>query len=487
MLLRTTLIMGPAVIMPRAASFIIVFLLTHRLAPPEFGLFSLVILLGEVLDMTTSNWIRLSLLRLDVGNSAGWRAALRRSYMLCFFSTICGFMGAAAASVYLVPNRSWEFCAAVCIYILSNGALRIGLTSLQMQRRNATYSLVEGSRAILQVVSIACLLLLGQRFGFFTYSLGTSVVSLAASFVAIGLSRTAIGENESEPASFRERLYYGAPVFFLTIATYVVTSSDRFFLQSISGPSLVGLYSAAYIFGRAPFDIVANAVNQGAFPEFMRRFDQHGTNAARAFAGDIFDLLVLLTLSTLAVLYALAPAISLALLPVAYRATARSLIPLIAVAGFCYVLKAFAFDNIFHLYRRNWLQLVSYAPAALVTLLAAFALVPSFGAIGAALAAIAGMAAGLIGSMVMTRPLLPIPIHGFELLKSSLVAAVSGLAGMIASTAAEGLPKIPALIIALFASTAIWCVAVALIRPKALAGIWRNAVVTKWIGPPTHR
>src|SRR6185503_14631490 len=352
MLFRTALVMGPSVIMPRLATFITLLILTHRLPPAEFGLLSVDVLVGEAVDMTGSNWIRFTLLRLDVSKPDGWAAGLRRSYVLCAASTVLGFGAIAIVARVLAPERYLEFLFAVCAYTLSSGALRVGLTGLQMRQRNATFSLIKSSRALFQVAAVFCLLLSGYGTTFFRYSLATSAVSCAMSVVAISLSWRGVAGKSGASPGYGERLRYGAVIILLTLVAQTVVGSDRFFLKIIGGPAMVGIYSAAYVFGRQPVDMIGNAINQGAFPEFMKRFDLHGRDVARLFVSDIFELLSLMVLSALAALWGIAPAIANALLPPEYRATAIILIPLIALGGSFQAFKNYVFDNIFHLYRR---------------------------------------------------------------------------------------------------------------------------------------
>jgi O-antigen/teichoic acid export membrane protein len=474
MLLRSTLILGPSIIFPRLAAFLIVLILTHRLQAEELGLYTLVILAGEAIDMTGSNWIRFSLLRLDISNPGGWRAGLRRSYVLFMGSIIVEILASAGVSRTLAAERFWGFLFAVGAYVISNGMLRVGLTSLQMRQKNVTYSAIEVSRAILQISVVLLLILAIPYPTYFDFALATSAVSLGLSVVAIGLGRSGIGEETSNSPGYWDRLRYGSSLILLMLTTYIVTASDRFFLKAIDGAALVGLYAAAYLLGRQPIDIVSNAINQGGFPELMKRFDQGGLLAAEEFIGETFDLFALLVFSTFAALCGTAPAIAAALLPQAYRATATTLIPLIAAGGSLFAIKSLVFDNIFHMYRRNWLQLASYIPAAGVSLICAFTLVKPWGATGAAVTAVAGMAAGLGGSVIMTRKLLRVPFHFRELSKVLVIALAAGVGGFVVVHMLDKTSRFVTLSVALLACCTIWTALVFFLRPRAIDGVLKR-------------
>jgi O-antigen/teichoic acid export membrane protein len=179
--------------------------------------------------------------------------------------------------------------------------------------------------------------------------------------------------------------------------------------------------------------------------------------------------------TTLAALWSLSPYIAAVVLPPAYRATAVFVIPLIALAGTVQALKSGVFDNIFHMYRRNWSQFISYFPAAIVTTVVAFLLVKPYGAVGAGLAAFSGMSAGLIGSILMTRKFARVHIDVREHAKILLIAGLSGLSGMVAAELCRRLGAVLDLTAGVLACVAVWTSLVFLLRPRSIAGGVQNA------------
>jgi len=461
------LIMGPAVLLPRLAAFCVVLILTHTLSASEFGYYALVILVGDALDTTASFWIRFTLLRLDISNPGGWRSGFRRSYVLSIGSTIVSCIIALAASQFLAPARSTEFFIAVSAYAGSNTLLRIGLTSLQMRQKIALVSALECSRSLLQL-AIVLLVVLASNKTFFAFNVFVAIAVFWIGVAAIGFSRSGIGPETQPSADYRTRIKYGASLIVLTLLSSAVLGSDRYFLKVIGGAAFVGLYSAAYALGRQPIDMIGNAINQGGFPELMKRFDAGGLVAAEAFLAETFELYVLLISTAVATLWCLAPTIAVALLPPPYRPAAGVLIPLIALAGALQTIKTYVFDNIFHMYRRNWAQVASYFPAAITTIVAAYILIKPFGAVGAGATALAGMSAGLIGSVLITRRLASVRVNLRELVNSLLIAALTGAAGFVTIHLVSGIAALPRLIAGGTACGLVWCVAVLSFRPLVL-------------------
>src|SRR5439155_874297 len=67
-----------ATLAPRLATLASMLVLTRVLPVAEYGLFVLVVVTGEILESTTTTWIRLLLLRTEAGRGAARPRALRR-------------------------------------------------------------------------------------------------------------------------------------------------------------------------------------------------------------------------------------------------------------------------------------------------------------------------------------------------------------------------------------------------------------------------
>jgi len=168
----------------------------------------------------------------------------------------------------------------------------------------------------------------------------------------------------------------------------------------------------------------------------------------------------------------LAPTITATLLPPAYRAHAPALISLIALAATLQSMKAYVFDNVFHMFLRNWEQCLSYVPAAVATGVAAVVLIKPYGPLGAAFAASLGMAAGLTGSILMTRRMLRPRVNWWELGKSLGIASAVGASGFFGARLGGG--KFAGLFVAAFACGLAWLVAVWSLRPAPLRSAIRR-------------
>ncbi len=469
MLARSALIYAPAIILPRLASFAVVLMLTHSLPAAEFGFYALVVLIGEMLDTGSSNWIRFTMLRLDIGEPGGWRKSFRRSYVLTACAVGISALVALAVAWPMAQSRGLAFALALVMYIAANSLSRIGLTALQMRERRAIYSLLEVSRSLVVLAVAALAVHLGAR-SFLPLVAVTSGVTFGFGLLNVAASRFHMPADTAEATGYAARLRYGASLIVLGVFTYAALGSDRILLKLLSGPAAVGVYAAAYVLGRLPIDIVTAALNQGAFPELIKRYDRDGAGAAKGFLETTWQLHSLLTLGTFAMLCGLNSALVTALLPGAYVATAKTLLPIIAAASLLQNIKIGVIDNIFHVMRRNWQQLSSYYPAVIGAILAGLLAIPRFGAAGAALSALVGMGAGLAGSVLLTRRMIAFQALDGELLKAVGAALCAFVAASGASWAARSQPPMVALVVGFVAGAGAWGAAVLIMRPAAARG-----------------
>ncbi len=468
MLIRSTLVYAPAIVAPRLAAFLLVLYLTRRLGAPEFGLYALVGLIGEMLDTTASSWARFSLLRSDTTRPGAWREALRTCGGLLTGTTLLACAAAVGTSFVLTPERAWPFAISACAYIVSNSALRLGLTALQLRGRKLEFSLIETARAA-GLLASAWLVTRGSDITFETVALANAAVTAAFAVVALVRGSMNLPPATERAESVRRRLVYGVPFVALILVQYSVSSSDRVVLKILEDAGSVGLYAAAFLLGRTPIDMIGNAVNQGGFPDFMRHYDERGPQGAVGFVEGAFELMSLLLIGAGALTVGASGVVAPALLPMKYAEGVAQVLPLAALGGVFMGLKSYVFDNVFHAVRRNWLQVSTYFPAGLATVVGCFLLIPPFGRTGAAAAFAIGSGAGLAASYLVTRRFVPARIDLRELAKALAAAALAAGAARALEMAPTGLPPLVELAAAGVLGSLVWAAAVLVLRPRALA------------------
>src|SRR5690606_3457388 len=121
---------------------------------------------------------------------------------------------------------------------------------------------------------------------FLTVSLATSAGVLLAGLVAGAMAwrRVVVG-----PARFTwvEFIMLGLPLIAMAVVGFGLTNFERIVLKVYYDAGSVAIFAAAYALARQPIDMLGNAINMGAFPEAVGRFDTDGPEAAGRFLSQL--------------------------------------------------------------------------------------------------------------------------------------------------------------------------------------------------------
>lgn len=465
LLLRSTLIYGPAILLTRISALLLLVIVTRLLNQEEYGLLTLVVTVGEMTDMALTSWLRIALLRLG-GKGEVSRGSLALAGKVLCITTALALVIAAVASVFVVPSRWVEFAVAVCVYLVVGAIARFALTVLQMQQRHSAYSLLECLRAALQLVLpvVAIALFPGS---FLVVSLGSSAGMLIAGIVSCVIASRGVVAG---PPRFtgRELFVLGVPLVVMALVSFGLNSTERLFLNAFHDAAAVAVFAAAYVLARQPIDMVGNSINVGAFPELMSCFDERGSEAAGELLSQIMALMMQLCLPVAAMLVALDGPITGLLLPRSYHGAVGLLFPLIAFAVLCANLMNFVYSGVLYAHKRPWLLIVAIALGSVATIGLSVLLIPPFAQVGAALALAGGSLVALVACALISERLTPIPVPWRDIALSLLTAAATGAAAALAAAPFAALPPLVALAVGGSAGGATFLLATWLFRPVAM-------------------
>src|SRR5581483_1829928 len=137
----------------RAAMLIVLVVLTRLLPTTEYGLFALVVTVGEILEMGSSNWIRIYLLRTEAGAHKMRPRQLGQALVLSAGGTSVALAASILVAPFISADRMCEMMLAVAAYITAFALLRTTLTWAQLSRSHMPYAAIETGRALLIVTS----------------------------------------------------------------------------------------------------------------------------------------------------------------------------------------------------------------------------------------------------------------------------------------------------------------------------------------------
>nr|WP_295886634.1 polysaccharide biosynthesis C-terminal domain-containing protein [uncultured Devosia sp.] len=443
MLLRSTLIYAPAILLTRLSALLLLAIATRLVDQTEYGLLTLVVTIGEMTDVAVTNWLRIALLRLG-GKGEVSRGGLLLAGRVMVISTIVALAVSAGASMVVAPERWTDFALAVGGYLVAGTVGRFALTVLQMQQRHSTYSLLEFLRAGLQLV-LPVLAIMIVPGSFLSISLGSSLGVLIAGLIAGAL---ALRKVVAGPAPFTQRDFFafGVPLVVMALVGFGLNNAERLFLNGYYNAGAVAIFAAAYALARQPIDMVANAINMGAFPEIVGKFDAEGPEAATQLVSRLMALMLRLCLPVAALLVALGPYITAVVLPPDYHGHVDQLFGIIAFSVLCSNLTSFVYGAVVHAHKKPWLLVLANGAGSIGTIGLSLLLIPTMAETGAALALAGGTLASLAACVIISERLTPVPVPWRDIAVSLAIAGVTGLVAVVASAGLGEAPAVVALI-----------------------------------------
>ncbi|MGE3245802.1 MAG: lipopolysaccharide biosynthesis protein [Beijerinckiaceae bacterium] len=420
----------------RLATLAILILLPAHIGLTEYGRFVLVITIGEIVEMTTSNWYRILLIREGVNRDVedGAPAAAAKPSGWTFGAIVLALSALAAiAALTIAPffaaGAGVQFTAATLAYVLSFTFYKLAFAMLQAQRRQHLIGLVECIRGLSILGFVAAAIGLGQT-SFFYPALALCLSALVTAATGLFFARQGLADLLAKTLQNGAFWLVGLPVIIATLLTFQLGWFDRLLLQTMMGPETVGLYVAVAAIARQPIDLVLNALNTQTFPVMMERGDTTSRDA-RARTGSILLSACILGAGGAAAIVALSHPLAATVLKAFDTQDATAIIAPIAIGAVFLGLKHFIFDNIFHAHGKNWMMLKWFAIIAFATTAISAGSIAMFGIKGAAFAFLAGSAFAMISSAIVARGIWTFPIPVSAIVRTVLAAALAGVAAHV--------------------------------------------------------
>ncbi len=423
MLLRSTLIYGPAILFTRICALLFVVVATRIVDQVEYGLLTLVVTVGEMIDVAVTEWMRISLLRLG-GKGDITRGSVMRAGGILICTTILALVLAIPASAMVVPDRWPEFLLALSGYLVSGAVARSALVVLQMQQRHLAYVGLEFLRAVLQL-ALPLATIITDHNSFLAVSLASSAGSLLVGAITSVVAAGRLTEGSSR-FTRGEFFALGFPIVAVALVSFGLNSAERVILNAYHGAAPVAVFAAIYALARQPINMIANAVNTGSFPEAVARFDDEGAKAASRFFTQVMALLISLSLPAAALLVALSRDLVLFFLPPEYSGTHGPLFAMIVFAVICTNVTDFVYGAMIHAHKRPQLLIVNKLFGSVFSIGLSLVLIPHLAELGAAYALAGGALISLLVSFVISQRMTPIEIPWRTLGLALMVAVCTG-------------------------------------------------------------
>jgi O-antigen/teichoic acid export membrane protein len=407
MLLRHTLVYSLSRGLAGALNLAAILLFTRLLTPEEYGVYALAITVINLLNALCFHSVRMSLIRHyeaeeDTGRLLG-----------TIFVWFHGFL-ALIVIAYAALEAWWPGVSE------QRTLWRIGLAYLWML---AWFELsLNLYRARLAPLKYGALFLakhgLAMAFSCAAVMLGWGASGLMAGMVtgtALAMAIPTITQwrgirlRKISPPLLGRLLRYGLPLTVTFTTGYLVHGAGRMMLGWLDSVEAAGLYAVAYDITQQSIIVLMTVVNLAAFPIVLRKLEREGEAAAREQLARNAGLLLTVSVPAVVGMILLGQGIVDVFLGEKFRDSAAEVLPVAAVAAFLQGAKLYYVDQAFQLARKTEAQMIPVVLSVAVNLALNLWLIPLWGIMGAAYAAAAAYAVGLIAGIVLARRVFPLP------------------------------------------------------------------------------
>jgi O-antigen/teichoic acid export membrane protein len=419
-LLRHSGIYFLARILAGGAGFAILASYTRLLDPHAFGELTLLLAGVGFFTLLIGDTPMLALLRYLPAQAAAARATMLWGLML----PAAALCLAAAALLLIAAPAYWRSELALAALLLLVTLLhRFQLATAQGMLKPGQYALLGSLESILDMV-------LGIAFVWLGYGVtGALLGTLLGALVTLGFNFRGwwIDRGLFEPALARQMLRFGLPLIASALFLWLATFSDRWLIGAFFGAREAGLYAAGYDLQMNLLGVPLAVLQLAGYPLAVNALDTHGIHAAQTQLRQLGAFIILLVLPEAVGIIMTGPLLATIFLGEEFRPLTVSLLPVLVAATFLKVAMIYLTYGYF-LSARTHLTLISFAAAAVADIVFNLVLLPHYGTLGAAVAALIGFGAGFAVSAVNLRGVFSFPLPA----PSILVAALAGIVTMAA-------------------------------------------------------
>lgn len=348
---------------PAIVGFVGIALYSRWLTPEEYGRYALLFASAAVMNAVVFEWLKVSVLRLQRNGAPN--EVFYMSVKVVFFA-LMGITFVCASGFWLLSNGSQiDGFLILLALVLSWGQswYQLNLSLLRAELKPLQYGKVAFARAVLGLALASLFIWFGYaEIGLLLGLIGGLLLS------TMPLFRKRWGFS-IKPALvslplLRSYAAYGLPLTITLLLGMIIHQSDRFIIGAMMGVEATGSYAVTYDLTEQSIFTLLLIVNLAAFPLAVKKLDNEGEQAANRQVKANMTLLLAIGLPMLIGFVMARESIATLFLGEAFRDTAVSLIPFIAVGALLKGFKLYGIDILFHLKKQTKLQIIPVVLAA---------------------------------------------------------------------------------------------------------------------------
>lgn len=430
-LTRLSAVYGIGRLLNSVIGFVLIPIYTRYLTPADYGLYSLYAIAGQVVTLMSLMGLSTALFREVVYHNSDERTAISTAFnflilqSLAFFGVLVIF--SPQISLLLFGEDTHTYL--LRLIFITNGLGVFGfivLSTLQMREQAVSYSVLHVVRFVIGVL-LNILFIVVFRMGLEGLVLAGLVMAIISAILFVVILWKDLRPRISL-SMLKRMLRFGVPLVPFQLASIVLTSSDRYFLEHYAGAADVGIYSLGYKFGMIVQLLVAAVQTAWAAQMFAIAKEE---GAERKFARIVLYYMTALGFVGLVISVLCKEVITIMSDP-AY-VSAYTVVPLIVLSYIAY--GGVNMTNVaLNIKGRTELNAPIIGVVAIGNLALNYLLIPQHGMMGAAWATIISYVALLVIEVLVNQRVWPIPLEYGRMGKLAIAWGIVYAASLLISS-----------------------------------------------------
>jgi O-antigen/teichoic acid export membrane protein len=432
--LRRTLTYLATIAGTQLTGFLLLPIVTRYLGPTPYGEYAVALAIASLAGMFATSWIRNVAFRFYYdAQAAGTTRSFYTSLVLLQALVLAVVVAALAGLAVVLPQPPVGLATvlAASAMLFANDFLALTVAFLRAESRSGRFAASELTAAAVRLAGTWLGLMAGLETAAFLFLAAALASAVGGGVALIGLRPRLTGEARLDTTVMRTVAWRAPGALPFSVGEWLNTLADRLILDLFASRAVVGVYAAGHVLGTQVVGGLVTAVFLMAWPDVLAAWNDGGVGKARAAVRRYVQLFLWLTVGPVVALVVFSDTV-VQLLGGAYR-DAAAVIPLVALAGWARGLGN-CFNRHHELNKRFWVMSVVTLGGAAVNVALNFLLVPTYLAVGAAVATLVSQTLVMVTFFLLRdRALVDIP-WGDAL---AILALVLG-AGLLAVPLAGG-------------------------------------------------
>ncbi|NRB67085.1 MAG: polysaccharide biosynthesis protein [Vibrio sp.] len=382
---------APVQIFSALSLFALIAVQTRFLLPQEYGFLAVLMVIVEASRSVLIQWINNCLIRFYPSAERDRQKQISATVVRWLIGNILFSFFVIGVLVALLTEFEWRVFFVVYAFFVTKALYLFSIEYARVNQKSGHYRWSVMTQAVMSILMTVLFLSLLPSLEVALLSLVVSYSVGAAICVGAGAWHRKV---VPETALKKELFSYGAPLMLSGLLGILAARSDRLFIANLTGLEQAGQYAAIANLLFGIMALVFMAIALPLYPELTKLTEDRTRLIAKhkMYSGLLFALSLPATIG----LCLLAPALVGIFLGDAYADIDITTFYLVAAAALLFNLRAHFFDHGLQFTLQTKYVPLIMAVVLLVQVLAAFALIPQLGALGAAIGILLAMFVGLL-------------------------------------------------------------------------------------------